>query len=68
MIRPINETSFTDEESEMDRNHKARLSNDLLITYVYDLSEYAGRTIPYAMHRGYSGVVIRFDSLFDIKW
>ena len=46
-------------------NYKARYSNDIVIAYTHDLSEYAGKALPYLMHLGASGVVIRFDGLFD---
>ena len=45
--------------------HSARISNDIVIAYVHELSGFAGKTIPYQMHLGASGVVIRFDGLFD---
>ena len=46
-------------------NHEARYSNDIVIAYVHELSGYAGKALPYLMHLGASGVVIRFDGLFD---
>ena len=48
-----------------DLNHQARYSNDIVIAYVHELSGYAGKALPYLMHLGASGVVIRFDGLFD---
>ena len=48
-----------------ERRFRARLSNDIVIAYVHELSMYAGKALPYLMHYGTSGVVIRFDGLFD---
>ena len=53
------------EEAHFNVKHSARVSNDIVIAYLHELSGYAGKAIQYQMHTGTSGVVIRFDGLFD---
>lgn len=45
--------------------HEARHSADLVIAFVHSLSSGAGKAFPYQMHHGLSGVMIRFDGIFD---
>ena len=39
--------------------------SDLIIAYVYNIAYNQGRTTSYQMHLGKTGLMIRFDALFD---
>lgn len=58
---------FVDPENEDPTGHQARHSADLVIAYVHEMNSGTGKSYPYQMHLGKTGIMIRFDGIFDYR-